>query len=86
MKTARVILKILAALAVVAGAVYVIATYGDKIVAWSKKLIKCGREKIEEFCDCGCCCDEDCICEEDCCCGEDCCCEEPAAEDADFEA
>ena len=85
MKTARIVLRILAALAVVAGAVYVAATYGDKIVAWSKKLIKCGREKIEEFCDCGCC-DEDCICDEDCCCGEECSCNEPAAEDADFEA
>lgn len=36
MKTA---LKILTALATVAGAVYVIATYGDKIVAWAKKLV-----------------------------------------------
>ena len=35
MKTA---LKILTALAAVAGAVYVIATYGDKIVEWAKKV------------------------------------------------
>ena len=35
MKTA---LKILTALAAVAGAVYVVATYGDKIVAWAQKI------------------------------------------------
>lgn len=35
MKTA---IKLLTALAAVAGAVYVIATYGDKIVAWAKKV------------------------------------------------
>ena len=35
MKTA---LKLLTALATIAGAVYVIATYGDKIVEWAKKL------------------------------------------------
>lgn len=35
MKTA---LKLLTALAAVAGAVYVIATYGDKIVEWAKKI------------------------------------------------
>lgn len=36
MKTA---IKILTALAAVAGAVYVIATYGDKIVEWAKKIL-----------------------------------------------
>ena len=35
MKTA---LKLLTALATIAGAVYVIATYGDKIVEWAKKV------------------------------------------------
>ena len=35
MKTA---LKILSALAAIAGIVYVVATYGDQIVAWAKKL------------------------------------------------
>ena len=35
MKTA---LKLLTALATIAGAVYVIATYGDKIVEWAKKI------------------------------------------------
>ena len=87
MKFVGVILKIVAALAAVAGAVYVAATYGDKIVAWAKNL-------VGKYC---CCCDGDCCCdEEDCCCG-DCCCEEGAeeevseqepveAEAADFEA
>ena len=35
MKTA---LKLLTALAAIAGAIYVIATYGDKIVEWAKKI------------------------------------------------
>ena len=38
MKAFNTIMKLLAALAAVAGAVYVVATYGDKIVAWAKKL------------------------------------------------
>ena len=60
MKLFTNILKVLSALAAVAGAVYVIATYGDKIVAWAKKLLascpcKCNAE------DCA-----DCECELDC--------------------
>ena len=39
MKLAKTIAKIMVALAAVAGAVYVIATYGDKIVAWAKKVL-----------------------------------------------
>ena len=38
MKIFNLALKIVAALAVVAGIVYVVATYGDKIVAWAKGL------------------------------------------------
>lgn len=38
MKAFNTIVKILATLAAIAGAIYVIATYGDKIVAWAKKL------------------------------------------------
>lgn len=38
MKTWSVILKILAALAAIAGIIYVFATYGDKIVAWTRQL------------------------------------------------
>lgn len=62
MKTACIILKILAALAAVAGIVYVIATYGDKIVAWAKGLL--GKDSCEE-CECEC---DDCECECDCIC------------------
>jgi len=39
MKTTKVIANILVALAAIAGAVYVIATYGNQIVAWCKKLL-----------------------------------------------
>ena len=39
MKLAKTIAKIMVALAAVAGAVYVVATYGDKIVAWTKKVL-----------------------------------------------
>ncbi len=35
----KTVLKILTALAAVIGAAYVIATYGDKIVAWAKELL-----------------------------------------------
>lgn len=38
MKALNTLLKLLAALAALAGAIYVVATYGDKIVAWAKKL------------------------------------------------
>ena len=44
MKAMNIIIKIMAALAAVAGVVYVVATYGDKIVAWAKKLLGCGCE------------------------------------------
>lgn len=37
MKTA---MKILSALAAVVGVVYVVATFGDKIVSWAKNLLK----------------------------------------------
>lgn len=59
MKTFATIMKIVAALAVIAGIVYVVATYGDRIVAWAKALwakygwgCACGD-------DCCCCCDSD---------------------------
>ncbi len=38
MKTFSIIAKIVIALAAVAGIVFVVAKYGDKIVAWAKKL------------------------------------------------
>lgn len=40
MKPLNTIVKILTALAAVAGAVYIVATYGEKIVDWAKKLWK----------------------------------------------
>ena len=50
MKAFTIIMKILAAAAAVVGAVYVAATYGDKIVAWAKKLLPCcpACEETEE--------------------------------------
>ena len=48
MKTWSVILKILAALAAIAGIIYALATYGDKIVAWCKMLL----DKLNLCCCC----------------------------------
>ena len=73
MKTVNTLVKILTALAAIAGVIYVIATYGDKIVAWAKKLLA----------SCPCTCDvEDCA---DCECECECPCEEPAEEAAPAE-
>ena len=76
MKVFGTIMKIVVALAAVAGAVYLAATYGDKIVAWAKKILG----------SCKCCCDGECECDCDCCCDE----EDTVADDiiaaeADFE-
>ena len=52
MKVFANIVKILTALAAVAGAIYVIATYGEQIVAWAKKTLaafpcpKCEEEEV----------------------------------------
>lgn len=83
MKFISNLLKLMSALALIAGAVYAIATYGEQIVAFAKKLMaacpcKCGD---------GCCCGDECKCEESCECAEAPCCEEapaeePAAEEA----
>ena len=43
----KTIAKILTALAAVAGAVYVIATFGDKIVAWAKKMLPTCEPEVE---------------------------------------
>lgn len=53
MKAFATVIKVLTALAAVAGAVYAVATYGDKIVAWAKSLIAkcpcgCSQEPGEE--------------------------------------
>ena len=46
------VMKILTALAAIAGVVYVVATYGDQIVAWAKKVLaacpKCKCDVVEE--------------------------------------
>lgn len=52
MKTLNTIVKLLTALAAVAGAIYVIATYGEQIVAWAKKLM--GSFPKCPCCDCTC--------------------------------
>lgn len=56
MKIFANIMKVLTALAAVAGAIYVVATYGDQIVAWAKKVwasLPCPKceeaEVVEEF-------------------------------------
>ena len=89
MKVINTITKILIALAAVAGAVYVIATYGEKIVAWAKNLLNCCGGCC---CDCDCDCDGECECEGECECHCCCECEEeapaeeaPVAEDAPVE-
>lgn len=61
MKAFAMITKVLTALAAVAGVIYIIATYGDKIVAWAKNLL--GRDACE---DCDCNVDGECTCECEC--------------------
>ena len=71
MKNAALIAKILTALAALVGVAYIIATYGEQIVAWAKKLLAA----------CPCKCDaEDCA---DCECELDCPAEEVVAEEED---
>ena len=53
----KTVLKVLTALAAVAGVVYVVANYGDKIVAWAKKLLAAcpccsGQCECEGACKC----------------------------------
>lgn len=71
MKVFNAIVKVAVALAAVAGAVYVVATYGEQIVAWAKRL----WTRLESCKCCGGC--EECDCE-DCDCAEE---AEPAAEE-----
>lgn len=39
MKAFNTFLKVLTAIAAVAGAIYIIATYGEQIVAWAKRML-----------------------------------------------
>lgn len=59
MKIISAVAKILAALTAVVGAIYILATYGEQIVAWCKKVIASLPE-----CPCGKCeCDDECACD-----------------------
>lgn len=50
MKVAGIIIKIVVALAAVAGIVYLAATYGDRIVEWAKKMInRCKKADVVLF-------------------------------------
>ena len=77
MKAINVIVKILVALAAVAGAVYVFATYGEQIAQWAKKMLS--ALPCKKDCECACDCDcEECDCTCDC---EDCECEDAPAQE-----
>ena len=45
----KTVLKVLTALAAIAGTIYVIATYGDRIVSWFKRLL--GKKRFQGECD-----------------------------------
>ena len=75
MKFVATLVKILTALAAIAGVIYAVATYGDKIVAWAKKLLGCTCECEGEG-ECTCECEGECACE----CEAECACEEAAKE------
>lgn len=51
MKVFNKIMKVFLALAAVAGVIYVIAAYGERIVAWAKNLLTRLRGKIDCFYD-----------------------------------
>ena len=53
MKSGKLIAKILVAVAAVAGAVFVVATYGEQIVACCKKLLESCKGKCK-CCECEC--------------------------------
>ena len=72
----KTLLKVLTALAAIVGVAYVIATYGDKIVAWCKDLLA----------SCPFCCDEEAVDEAEFAEEEAVCEDEPAAEEAVEEA
>ena len=79
----KTVLKVLTALAAIAGTVYVIATYGDKIVAWAKKIMA-ACPCCNDTCECECECGGECKCEGEgeCECGGECkCAEEAPAEE-----
>jgi len=48
MKALNTVLKIFAALAVIAGIIFVVAAYGDKIVSWAKKATRTIRNTFRK--------------------------------------
>lgn len=46
MKAFWTVVKILAVLAAIAGIIYVIAAYGDKMVAWARKVLNRNKKPI----------------------------------------
>ena len=84
MKAFNVIWKVVAAIVAIAGIIYVVATYGNRIVAWAKRLLNKTEsqfcdEDYEDLCDGDC---ENCICRDDC---DDCDFDEDVNDDEDFE-
>ena len=49
MKVFNKIVKVFLALAAIAGVIYVIAAYGERIVAWAKNLLTRLRGKVDYF-------------------------------------
>lgn len=49
MKALNTILKILAVVAAIAGIVYVVVTYGDKILAFMSRMLDCCRKWTERL-------------------------------------
>lgn len=80
----KVVLKILTALAAIAGIVYVIATYGDKIVDWAKKVLA-SFPCCNKPCECACEGEGECQCEGECKCEGEGECECKCAEEAPAE-
>ena len=74
MKNFALIAKIVTAIAAVVGFAYIIATYGEQIIEWAKKLLKA--------CPCKCTCDDCADCECDLVCPAD---EEPEEEEIEAE-
>ena len=65
MKVFGIIVKIVLALAAVAGAVYVGVVHGDQIVAWVKKTLGTCKCCCGGDCDCDCDCECECECTEE---------------------
>ena len=60
------IFKVLAAIVTVAGIVYVVAAYGDKIVSWAKRMVRRSAPEFAfEECDCDDCDFDECDCEDE---------------------